>query len=89
MTTPETPAIRAAIERILDELELRAYLFTLEQKESGWEVLVECATNGEWQTIALPADPADLLACAQDAALRERLREAWRERLRECARGPR
>ena len=87
--TPDTPAIRAAIERILDELELRAFIFTLEAKERGWELHVECATNGAWQTISLPADPADLLASMHDPTARERLREAWRERLRECTKGPR
>jgi hypothetical protein len=87
--TPDTRAIRAAIERILDELELRAFIFTLEEKERGWELHVECATNGVWQTIALSADPADLLASRHDATVREQLRDAWRERLRECAKGPR
>lgn len=87
--TADTLAIRAAVERILDELELRAFIFTLEAKEHGWELHVEWATNGVWQTISLPADPADLLASMRDATVRERLREAWRERLRECAKGPR
>jgi len=85
--TTDTLAIRAAIARILDELELRAYIFTHEAKEHGLQLHVECATDGAWQTVSLPADSAELLASVADAAVRERLREAWRERLRDCAKG--
>lgn len=85
--TPDTLAIRAAIEQILDELGLRAFVFTHETKEKGLELHVECATDGAWQTVSLPADPAELLASLSDAGVRKRLREAWSERLRDCARG--
>jgi hypothetical protein len=82
--TTDTLAIRAAIQTILDELELRAFVFTYEVKDSGPMLHVECATDAEWQTIELPADPHDLLASTHDAEVRKRLREAWRERCRAC-----
>jgi len=75
---------RAAVERLLDELGLRAFIFTLEPKEGGWELHLDCSTAEGWQTIALPADIAALRASLTDAALRERLREDWRARLGAC-----
>jgi len=75
---------RAAIERILDELGLRDFVFTIEPKEQVWELHVECSTEQGWQTVALPADLAELRASRHDGAVRERLRETWRRRLGEC-----
>jgi hypothetical protein len=85
--TTDTLAIRAAIERILNELDLCAFIFTHEAKENGLELHVECATNGAWRTISLPADPAQLLASLSDPRVRERLRQAWSDRLRDCTKG--
>ena len=75
---------KAAVERLLGELGLRDFVFTLEPKESGWQLRLECSTAEGWQTIGLPADIADLRASLRDAAVRERLREDWRERLGKC-----
>jgi hypothetical protein len=77
---------RAAVEQILEGLALRDFVFTIEPKERGWALHVECTTEQGWQTVALPADPAELRASLRDLAVRDRLREAWRERLAECAR---
>jgi hypothetical protein len=79
---------RAEAERLLDELGLRAYIFTLEPKEPGWQLTVDCAVEGGWQTVTLPIDPEELRAAVHDAAARERLRTAWGERLGTCLRGP-
>ena len=89
MATADTAELRAAVERLLDALGLREFVFTLEAKESACELHVECATNGAWQTVTLAVDPAELQASGTDAAARDRLRMAWHERLRECARQPR
>ncbi len=88
MTGPATDpaALRAAIQRILDELGLQAFLFTHETKDDGPLLRIECATNGDWKTVTLPVDDAELLASAHNMAVRQRLREAWRERLCDCAR---
>jgi hypothetical protein len=75
---------KAAVERLLGDLGLRDFVFTLEPKESGWQLHLECSTAQGWQTIALPADIAGLRASLRDAAARERLREDWRERLGAC-----
>jgi hypothetical protein len=75
---------KAAVERLLGELGLRDFVFTLEPKESGWQLHLECSTAQGWQTIALPADIAELRASLRDAAVRERLRADWSERLGAC-----
>jgi hypothetical protein len=85
--TTDTLAIRAAIEGILDEIDLRAFVFTFEAKEHGPELHVECATNGTWRTIVLPVDRSLLLASVSDPQVRQQLRAAWGERLRDCAKG--
>jgi len=85
-SAPDPAALRAAVQRILDELGLQAFLFTHETKGDGALLRVECATNGDWKTVTLPVDDAELLASLHDAAVRQRLREAWRERLRDCTR---
>jgi hypothetical protein len=77
---------RVVVERVLDELGLAAFLFTLEPKESGWQLPVECAGDGGWQTVTLPVDADELRASVHDPAARDRLRAAWTKRLSGCAR---
>jgi hypothetical protein len=79
---------RAEAERLLEEVGLRAYVFTLEPKEPGWQLSVECAAAEGWQTVMLPVDPEELRAALHDPVARERLRAAWAERLGTCLRGP-
>jgi hypothetical protein len=78
---------RVAVERLLEDLDLRAFVFTVEPKEDGWQLSVECASGGGWQTISLPVDPQELRDSLHDSGTRERLRERWSERLRGCERG--
>jgi hypothetical protein len=72
---------RAAVERILDELGFKGYVFTIEAKEPEWRLHVECQTPEGWQMIELGVEPAQLRASLHDDATRERLREAWRARI--------
>jgi hypothetical protein len=88
MARPPAQDIRkasAAAERILGELCARSFGYTVEQKEGGWTLRVECATEDGWRVTILPVDPAELTESLRDASARERLRAAWRRRLRECA----
>jgi hypothetical protein len=78
---------RAVVERVLEGLGLVAFLFTLEPKESGWQLTVECAAEGGWQTVMLPVDADELRASVHDPAARDRLRAALSERLSGCTRG--
>lgn len=72
---------RAAVERILDELGFGGYVFTIEAKEPEWRLHVECQTQDGWQMVELGVEPVQLRASLHDRAARERLREAWRERI--------
>jgi len=78
-------AARIAAERILGELELGSYAFTVEAKESGWVLSVECAAGEAWQVVSLPVDPASLRASLDDPDVRRELRAAWRPHLEACA----
>ncbi|HMA87947.1 MAG TPA: hypothetical protein VKP89_04305 [Burkholderiales bacterium] len=83
--TPEIRAARAATGRILEELGLGSYVFTVEAKESGWLVSVECAAGDAWQVVSLPVDPAKLGASLDDPRLRKEILAAWRPHLEACA----
>lgn len=76
---------RAAVERVLDELGVRGFVYTVEQKQAGWVLSVECATEGGWQSVALAVDPAELNASLGDPAVRAKLRAAWAPHLQACA----
>jgi tRNA nucleotidyltransferase (CCA-adding enzyme) len=76
---------RAAVERLLDEIGLRAYTYTVEPKENGWTVRIECATADGFQQATFAIDPQALGASASDPTVRAKLREAWELRLKACA----
>ena len=76
---------RSAVERVLEELGVRAFVYTVEQKETSWVLSVECATDGGWQRVELAVDPAELKASLSDPAVRARLRSDWAPHLRACA----
>jgi len=75
---------RAAVERVLDEMGLRAYTYTVESKERGWTLRVECAVDEGFQQVTFAVDPETLSAAAADPAIRAKLREAWEPHLRAC-----
>jgi hypothetical protein len=68
---------RLAVERVLDEIGLDAYLYTVEPKESGWSLHVECAAEDGWKQVTMPVDRDELRASLHDAHVRGRLRRAW------------
>jgi len=75
---------KSAIEALLAELELDAFLFAIEHNERGWELRVECAANDGWvaETILLGDELPG--ASEADAPLRDRLLVLLRERLADC-----
>lgn len=78
----EIRAARTATERVLDELDLGSYVFSVEPKEGGWVLTVECAAGDAWQMASLPVDPARLRASLDDPGVRDELRATWRGRLK-------
>ena len=75
---------REAVVRILDELGMRAFVYTVEPKEHGWVLSIDCAVDGGWQTAALPVDATELRASLDDASVRDKLRAEWEPHLRAC-----
>jgi len=75
---------RAAVERVFGELGLSAFVYTVEPKDTGWELRAECAVEEGWQSIVLPVDPADLTASLSDAGVRQKLRTAWAPHFKAC-----
>ena len=78
------PGTWAAVEPVLNEMGLDAFVYTVEPKEAGWELRVECAVEEGWQVITLAANPGKLAASVGDAGAREKLRAAWFPHFRAC-----
>lgn len=75
---------REIITALLDDLRLDAYLFEVEPGEDQWQVSIECAVEGGWETVRLAVAKDLLLRCATDAAVRRSLLARWREVLSAC-----
>jgi SHS2 domain-containing protein len=87
-TALDIGSAREATERMLDELGLDAFVYTLEAKPAGWGLRIECATDEGWQTVELPVDPVELAASLADARVREDLRTQWGAHLLACVKRP-
>ena len=82
VSTHELRDARQAVEALLAELGLEAFLYTIEQKNDTWTVTIDYPLDGEWQTEVLPVDPHTLAATLRDPDLRARLRTDWQAHLR-------
>lgn len=72
--------------RLLDELDLDAWLFEIEPKENHWELKVECATDSGWETVTVGVHQEVLQQCCDDEQKRRALVQEWGGRLRACKR---
>jgi hypothetical protein len=79
---------REAVQRILDDIGLRSFVYTLDPKEGPWQLRIEYTDDGEWQSCTASVDPAQLRASLRDEATRERLRDALRATLRPASPRP-
>jgi hypothetical protein len=66
---------------LLQSLGLEAYLFEVELHGDQWEVKLECAIKGGWQSVTLPARRTALTGSLDDAQQRKELIDAWSGRL--------
>lgn len=82
----ELAQARELVGRVLDELCLDAYIFEVEPREGQWEIRLECAVAGGWETCLLTADKEYLLRGTDDAIVHEVLLDNWREALSDCLR---
>lgn len=75
---------REAIAKLLDELQLEAYLFEVEPQEGQWQLTVECAIDEGWETVKLNAKKGYFQHGADDALFHQLLIDEWREALSAC-----
>jgi len=81
---PFSNTVRSAsegAERILHCVCPRAFGYRLQSGRAGWTLRVERATDAGWRAYELPVDPAELSGSLRDAAVRERLSQAWAQQL--------
>ena len=86
LSMTELAQAREVVRRVLEELQLDAYLYEVEPREGQWEVSVECATERGWEICRLTANKEYLLRGADDAVVHEVLTDNWREALGDCRR---
>ena len=77
-----------AVDVLLGELALAAYVFVVEPKRQSWEVKIEYAALDGWRTATLTVDGKDLLSSRHDNAARRRLLEEWGHALASARRLP-
>jgi hypothetical protein len=73
---------RDTVQGLLEQLGLSTYLFEVEPRPDHWEVRVECAPEGGWQSSVLSVDAAWLSACRTDVVARRELLDLWGKRLK-------
>lgn len=86
LSTTELARSTEAARRLLEELRLQSYFFSVEPGEDTWELQVECAIEGGWQALTIPIDPGELQSSLVDASARSRLLADWDVRLAGCKR---
>lgn len=86
LSMTELAQAREVVQRVLEELQLDAYLYEVEPREGQWAIKVECAAEDGWETCRLTADKEYLLRGADDAVVHEVLIDNWREALADCRR---
>ena len=77
-------ATRVTVAKLLDELQLEAYLFEIEPQEGQWQLTVECAIDEGWETVKLNAKKDYFQHGADDALFHQLLIDEWREALSAC-----
>jgi hypothetical protein len=75
---------REAIERVLKQLDVDAYLFEIEPKAEQWELKVECAVDQGWGSFTLELNEPLPETENEQAALLDRCRSE----LASCKRVP-
>ena len=85
-TIDELTQAREAVDSMLNELHVDAYIFEVEPKDADWEIVIECAIADGWERVKLSASRENLLGSIDDAAIHQSLIDNWRVRLAACKR---
>ncbi len=86
LSTVELAKARDTAMKILEELQLDAFLYEVEPRDDVWELTVECACeiDGGWERIVLQVPRTMLLDSFDNDVARQRLIEYWRNKLADC-----
>jgi hypothetical protein len=80
----ELARAKEAVAGVLEDLGLDAYLFDLRLQDGPWELHVDCAADGGWQSLSIPVEVDQLLASRRDSTVRARLLRDWESRFSAC-----
>jgi hypothetical protein len=80
-TVAEVVEAKRAVDGLLGDLGLDAYLFSVEPSGDAWSVVVECASSEGWKTTTLTVDDETLWSSRENRASRRRLLGEWSRRL--------
>jgi len=86
LSLQELTNARETVRDLLDLLQLKAYLFEVEPKDSHREIRVDCRINDQWQSVVFEADYERLIASKEAGQPREELLSAWQKHLGACTR---
>ncbi|MEJ2141755.1 MAG: hypothetical protein P8Y24_05270 [Gammaproteobacteria bacterium] len=84
ISSAELAEIREVTSKLLDELQLEAYLFEVEPRDELWELNVECAIDNGWETFKLKVNKDYFQHADDDAVFHHLLINEWREALSAC-----
>lgn len=84
ITTRELAQAKEAVALLLEQLGLPAYLFDVEPRTGPWEVRIDCAADGGWQSLTLPIAVEELLQVPANQTVRQNVLARWRETLGAC-----
>ena len=84
LSVKELAQVRKNLDKILNELQLDAYVYEVEPHEGQWQLTVECATEDGWKTVKFSAKEEYLIRGADDAIIHETLMDSLREALSSC-----
>jgi hypothetical protein len=82
--TADLARAREIAARVLDELNLDAYLFEVEPEEETWELRLECAFDSGWASLSVPVKREELLAAGDDPEAFKKLVDQVRGRVGDC-----
>lgn len=77
----ELSDVRVVVERLLDEIGLRSYVFNIEQDEHCWIISVDFPHRDEWRARDLRVDKKALSDCLQNPESCQSLKSAWKSQL--------
>lgn len=84
ITTRELARAKEAVALLLEQLGLPNYLFDVEPRTGPWEVHIDCAADGGWQSLTLTIDMEELLQVAENQTVRLKVLARWRDALDAC-----